>query len=108
MAAFTGIEFDHVTNLLLPVSSPLTRRYTFRGRVHGLAFQITVDVRDDSFEILHLRPALSPDLTVALADFLEACVLITLSLRYATLSDELLHHQGAEGASAAHVLQGLL
>lgn len=80
MAAFTGIEFDHVTNLLLPVSSPLTRRYTFRGHVHGLGFQITVDVRDDSFEILNLRPALSPDLTVALADFLEACVLTTLSI----------------------------
>ena len=73
LAAFTGIEFDHVTNLLLPVSSPLTRRYSFRGRAHGLSFRLQIDVRDDNLEILHLRPSLSPELTLVLNDFLHRC-----------------------------------
>lgn len=73
LAAFTGIEFDHVTNLLLPVSSPLTRRYSFRGRAHGLSFRLQVDVRDDNLEILHIRPSLSPELTLVLNDFLHGC-----------------------------------
>lgn len=74
LAAFTGIEFDSVTNLLLPVSSPLTRRYTFRGRVHGLFFGLRVDVKEDNLEILQVSPTLLPDLAVLLAPFLNAYV----------------------------------
>ena len=71
MATFAGIEFSSATNTLEEFNSRWVRRYQLTGHSYGLHFRTTFHASEDSFQILDLAIAVSPEARSELASFVE-------------------------------------
>lgn len=71
MATLAGIEFSSATNTLERSGSRWVRRYQLTGHSYGLHFRTTFHASEDSFHILDLAIAISPEARSELASFVE-------------------------------------